>query len=71
MKPKLILLLLGLVWFGAGCARHYNITLSNNNTMSTHGKPKYDKATDTFKFKDSYGRVVILPAFRVKEIAPQ
>jgi len=71
MKTSLLLLLIGLVSLASGCVQHYNITLSNNNTMSCRGKPKYDKASDSFKFKDGYGRLVSVPAFRVKEIAPQ
>jgi len=71
MKKSLFLLLIGLASLAGGCAQHYNITLQNNNTMSSRGKPKYDKASDSFKFKDSYGRLVSVPAFRVKEIAPQ
>ena len=71
MKPALLPLLIACLCLGCGCAQHYNITLSNNNMMSSRGRPKYDKATDTFKFKDSYGRMLSVPAFRVKEIAPQ
>ena len=71
MKTSLLLLLIGLAALTSGCAQHYNVTLSNNNMMSSQGKPKYDKATDSFKFKDGYGRLVSVPAFRVKEIAPQ
>ena len=71
MKTFLFLPLIGAACLAAGCAQHYNITLSNNNMMSCRGKPKYDKASDSFKFKDGYGRLVSVPAFRVKEIAPQ
>ncbi len=71
MKTSLFLLIIGLASLVAGCAQHYNITLSNNNMMSSRGKPKYDRTTDSFKFKDDYGRLVSIPAFRVKEIAPQ
>ena len=71
MKTSLFLLLIGLVCLASGCAQHYNITLSNNNMMSSRGKPKYDKTTDSFKFTDGYGRPMSVPAFRVKEIAPQ
>jgi ABC-type Fe3+-hydroxamate transport system substrate-binding protein len=69
MKQLLLTFLLGLLC--AGCSQHYNITLSNNNMMSTRGKPKYDKATETYKFTDAMGRPGSVPAFRVKEIAPQ
>ncbi len=66
-----LLLLLGLVFMTSGCVRHYNMTLSNNHVMSTRGKPKFDKATGTYQFKDANGKPSSVPAFRVKEIAPQ
>lgn len=71
MKTFLFPLMVAVACLASGCAQHYNITLSNNNMMSCRGKPKYDKASDSFKFKDGYGRLVSVPAFRVKEIAPQ
>jgi ABC-type Fe3+-hydroxamate transport system substrate-binding protein len=66
-----LLLLIGLAFMTSGCVRHYNITLSNNNVISTRGKPKFDKATGTYQFKDANGRPSSVPAFRIKEIAPQ
>ena len=72
MKSKYLLLLaMSLTCFATGCVTHYNITLTNNNMISTRGKPKYDKATDTYKFTDAFGRPGSIPAFRIKEIAPQ
>ena len=71
MKAALFPLLIVSLCLVCGCAQHYNITLNNNNMMTSRGKPKYDKTNDTFKFKDDYGRLVSIPAFRVKEIAPQ
>jgi len=71
MKQFLLILLAGLMSAASGCSQHYNITLSNNNVMSTRGKPKYDEATSTYKFTDALGRPGSVPAFRVKEIAPQ
>jgi hypothetical protein len=71
MKPFVLSLLIGGACLGSGCARHYNITLTNNNVMSTVGKPKYDQATDSYQFKDAFGRPASVPAFRIKEIAPQ
>jgi hypothetical protein len=71
MKPLLSLVLIASASLASGCVRHYNITLTNNNVMSTNGKPKYDPATDSYKFKDAFGRPATVPAFRIKEIAPQ
>lgn len=70
MKKIIGALLIGMIWMGGGCA-HYNITLNNNNVISTRGRPQYDKATDTYRFKDSLGKPGMVPAFRVKEISPQ
>jgi len=70
-KCTLFLLIALSVAVLTGCARRYNITLSNNHVMSTTNRPKYDKATDSYKFKDGQGRPSSLPAFRIKEIAPQ
>jgi hypothetical protein len=62
-------MLLGLLIGANGCARHYNIVLTNGNVYTAVGKPKYDKATGAYTFKDSKGRVSTVPGFRVKEIA--
>jgi hypothetical protein len=70
MKTALSLVVLSVAVL-TGCARHYNITLTNDHVMSTSSRPKYDKATDSFKFKDPQGRPSSVPAFRIKEIAPQ
>jgi len=72
MKSKhLLLLVVGLTCLATGCVNRYNITLTNNNLITTRGKPKYDKETDTYKFTDAFGRPGSIPAFRIKEIAPQ
>ncbi len=72
MKNNFLPVFLGLVVFSlAGCARHYNITLTNNNVISTTGKPKYSKTNDTYYFKDARGKPASVPGFRIKEIGPQ
>lgn len=65
MKTVLLLLAAGLL---CGCANRYKITLHNNQELTTSSRPKFDKTTQTYKFKDSSGREVVLPGFRVKEI---
>ena len=68
MKTLLSLVaLLSLV----GCAQHYNITLSNNNVITSKGRPHYNKTNETYEFKDSFGRTTSVPAFKIKEIAAQ
>jgi len=54
-----------------GCARHYNITLTNNHVITTGSKPKLNKAGDAFEFKDRMGKFTSLPKGSVKQIEPQ
>jgi hypothetical protein len=54
-----------------GCARHYRITLTNNNVITTTSKPKVNKAGDAFIFKDRTGKMMALPKGSVKQIEPQ
>jgi hypothetical protein len=53
-----------------GCAQRYKVTLRNHQEYVTSGKPEFDKATQTYRFKDSSGKEMILPGFRVKDIEP-
>lgn len=62
-------LLLALTTF-CGCAQRYKITMHNRQEMTTSSRPKFDKVTQTYRFKDSSGQPVVLPGFRVKEIEP-
>jgi ABC-type Fe3+-hydroxamate transport system substrate-binding protein len=68
MKHLSILLLVLLL---VGCAQHYNITLSNNNVLTSTGKPRYNRTNETYEFKDSFGKTTSIPAFKIKEIAAQ
>jgi hypothetical protein len=63
----LLLLLAGLV---AGCATRYNVTLTSGRTISAKGKPRFDKTRNSFVFKDATGQQVVMPAMRIREIAP-
>jgi hypothetical protein len=53
-----------------GCAQRYKVTLRNHQEIVTSSRPEFDKATQTYRFKDSSGKEVVLPGFRVKDIAP-
>lgn len=66
---NLLLALLAIIAC-SGCAQRYKVTLHNHQEITTSSRPKFDKTTQTYKFNDSSGRPVILPGFRVKEIAP-
>jgi len=70
MKNIVVLTLLSLFIF-TGCARRYNIVLTNNHTISTTSKPKLNKTGDAFVFKDQTGKLAALPAGSVKTIEPQ
>ena len=62
-------LLLALTTF-CGCAQRYKVTFHNRQEITTSSRPKFDKVTQTYRFKDSQGKPVVLPGFRVKEIEP-
>jgi hypothetical protein len=66
---SLAILLLALFAL-CGCAQHYRVTMRNYQEMTTSSRPKFDKATETYRFKDAEGKQVVIPAFRVKEISP-
>ena len=66
---KFLILLLMACTF-CGCAQRYRLTMHNRQELTTTSRPKYDKATQTYRFKDDAGRPAVIPAFRVKEIEP-
>jgi len=70
MKRLVSLVLLSLV-VSAGCVRRYEVTLTNQRVITSHGKPKYDKEQGIFRFKDAEGKEHIVPSFTVREIAPR
>jgi hypothetical protein len=70
MKAFASLVLLSLV-FVAGCVRRYDITLTNQRVITSHGKPKEDKAQGVYRFKDAEGKERAVPTFEVREIAPR
>jgi len=65
----LALLMLAVAMF-CGCAQRYKVTLRNHQEIVTSTRPKYDNDTQTYRFKDSSGKEVVLPGFRVKDIDP-
>ena len=70
MKNIAVLALLGCLVF-TGCARHYNIILTNNHTISTTSKPKLNKTGDAFVFNNLAGKPSSVPRGSVKTIEPQ
>src|SRR5579872_4574476 len=55
----------------AGCANHYDITLSNGTVITAKGKPRLDEKRHIFFFTDANGKTNVIPEFRVTQIAPQ
>jgi type IV secretory pathway VirD2 relaxase len=64
-----LLLLLGAV-FLAGCMHHYDLTLINGMRITRVSKPKLNKETGVYTYKDIKGRTNSISAARVVEIAP-
>jgi hypothetical protein len=71
MNSKMTMLVLALtIGLLAGCARNYNITTTSGRTISTKGKPKYDKENGAFHYIDGLGEQRTIPAGSVIQIAP-
>ncbi len=66
---NILVLLIGAV-FLAGCMHNYDITLVNGMKITRVSKPKLNKETDVYTFKDIKGRKKSINAARVVEIAP-
>jgi hypothetical protein len=65
-----ILLLLALA-LCAGCARIYNISLNDGDTITSRGKPVFDKARSGYIYTDADGHSTYISMLRVREIEPQ
>jgi uncharacterized lipoprotein YajG len=66
---KILLPLVGVVLL-AGCMHSYDVTLVNGIRITHVTKPKLDKKTGVYTFKDIKGRTNYVAAARVVEIAP-
>jgi hypothetical protein len=53
-----------------GCASRYKLTLTNGNVITTKSKPKLDKQTGAYQFKNAFGKPDSVPGFRIKEMEP-
>jgi hypothetical protein len=69
-RIPLLGLALAVTLLACGCARNYNVTLSSGSTITSHGKPKYDKENSCFVFTDARGVPRRIPAGSVREITP-
>jgi hypothetical protein len=63
-------LAIALAFIATGCMNRYVITLSSGYVITTKGKPKYDKPTDTFRYTDLKGKKRYVPSVSVREVAP-
>jgi hypothetical protein len=53
----------------SGCARHqYRVILRNDQVIAASTRPKVDKATAMYHFKDAAGNPVAISAYHVREI---
>ena len=68
---KLYLLVVTATAMVAGCASPYKVTLTNGAVLTSQGKPKLNKANDSYTFKDIQGRTNEIPSFRIRQIEPQ
>ncbi len=71
LRQGLYLAIFAAVVMQSGCIRRYQVTLTNGGVISTHSKPKLDKATGVYRFRDAHGVKTQVPAFKVREIAPK
>jgi hypothetical protein len=54
----------------SGCAnrRQYTVTLRDDQVIYARTRPKVDKETQMYRFKDAAGRRIVVPAYHVREI---
>src|SRR2546426_3060899 len=64
---KIFLLVVTAVAMFAGCASPYKVTLTNGAVLTSQGKPKLNKANDSYIFKDIQGRTNEIPSFRIRQ----
>ena len=67
MKKLALPLLVGLLVV-SGCASHYVIRLTNGTEITAANKPQREGGA--YRFKDAKGEEHLVPAGRVREIAP-
>jgi hypothetical protein len=67
-KMKLLFPSLAAVLLLAGCAHHYDLTLTNGIRVTNVSKPILDKNAGTYTYKDASGQERQIPASRVVEI---
>jgi len=58
-----------LLCLSSGCARNkYTVILRNGQAIAASNRPKVDKATAIYHFKDRAGNPVAISAYEIREI---
>jgi len=59
-----------LLCISSGCTnpRQYKVTLRNDQVIPARTRPKLDKETATYSFKDYSGQRLTIPAHMIREI---
>ena len=66
---RYVALLALLVCLSSGCAKHrYLVILRNGQSIAASTRPKVDKATAVYHFKDRAGNPVAISAYEISEI---
>ena len=67
---KFCTLLAGILYLFCGCMmpRQYTVKLRNGQQIAASTRPKVDKATAMYHFKDATGMPVVVPAQSIREI---
>jgi len=64
-----LVLLAILLCASPGCSSHqYKVTLRNGQEIAALTRPKLDKTTATYSFKDISGQKLTISAYQIKEI---
>lgn len=67
MKLSALILVLGCLM--AGCAsKQYTVVLRNGQAIPASNRPKVDKVTAIYHFKDKAGRPMAISAYDIREI---
>ena len=70
-RPALSCLAALALLLTSGCAPRYEMTLTNQSVVTTHGKPRVDKERGLVRFTDAEGKKQVIPLFTVKQIEPR
>jgi hypothetical protein len=67
--PHFLVLLAILLCASSGCvSRQYTVTLRDEQVIRALNRPKLDKATATYTFKDLSGQKLTISAYHIREI---